>query len=160
MKTSGLPPRRSNNGSQPISRSAPVQNNKIRLADGCNQAWLGLQAMRVLKRRCRNCDVGIVAGQLTDERGPLGFAGKNLKRVRAHTGSDRIVINKSNDLIRLSLKLVRAMRAKAHDVLQEPLIVGLGKYRDRWEYCRRRRLYSLGDQSSITLSRSAVSTVS
>ena len=54
-------------------------DEQVRATGGGDKARPGLQAVRVLERRCRNRDLSVGAGDLGDERAPFGFADENVQ---------------------------------------------------------------------------------
>src|SRR5210317_1670762 len=119
----GLPARRSSSGSQPISRSAPVQ---------IRRSALRAPAMR-LGRACSMCGswkavVASVISTLSPASSSMSAAhsGSQLKTFSALADTGRYS-TRSTAIIRVMtvlLELVRAVRADAHDVLQVPDAVG------------------------------------
>src|SRR5210317_453730 len=120
----GLPARRSSSGSQPISRSAPVQ---------IRRSALRAPAMR-LGRACSMCGswkavVARVISTLSPASSSTSAAHSgsqlNTFNALADTGSHSAARTAISRVMTRLLELVGAVRADAHDVLQVPDVVRL-----------------------------------
>ena len=102
-------------------------DEQIGIACRGDQAGPRLQRVRVLEGGCRDSDRHVFTRNLAGECTPFGLTGEDLKCPCRHRCKEQGKYNQDS-VHAVLLKLVRAVRADAHNVLQVPLVIGFRQH--------------------------------